>query len=117
MRKQVEAARSLALVFVDRHLDGDEAAKRAVAEVSFVGDARGQQSAANRMVALIVSLTVGAIIAAYLLPLGLQELTGADLGENTSEGAESLWGIMDVMIVLSLFLAFVAVALAAADEV
>ena len=115
MRKQIEAARTLALVFVDDHLGGDEAAKRAV--VSFGADARGQQTASMETVGLVVTLTVAAIVSAFLLPIGIQELAGADLGENASEGAEALWNILDMIVVLSLFLAFIAVALSATNRI
>ena len=86
---------------------------------SFNAAGRGErgQSGAMAVVSLIVALTVGAIIAAYLLPLGVEEIANASLGEDASEGATSIWGILDVMIVLAVFLFFVSIALAAADRV
>jgi len=75
-------------------------------------DDRGQMKA-MRVVQLIVSLTVGAIVAAFLLPIGLEELTSADIGDNASSGADALWGILDVIIVLAVFLFFIGIALSA----
>lgn len=74
------------------------------------------QAGAMKVVNLIVALTVGAIVAAFLLPIGLQELTAADLGNNSSSGADALWGILDVIIVLSVFLFFIGIALAATNR-
>ena len=73
---------------------------------------RAQIGAAGA-VGLIVALTVAAIVAAFLLPIGVAEIAGADLGEGASDGADALWGILDVMIVLSVFLLFTGIALAA----
>ena len=92
------------------------AAKRTIGEVSFAADARGQQAAAMQTVSLVVALTVGAIVAAFLLPIGISEVVDVET-TGWSEGAQALWGILDVVIVLGLFLAFIAVALAAADRV
>lgn len=78
-------------------------------------DDRGQ-AGAMRVVNLVVALTVGAIVAAFLLPIGLQELTQASLGDNASSGAEALWGILDVIIVLAVFLFFIGIALAATNR-
>ena len=112
----VELGRQMAKAWVDENLDGDEDAKEAVEEASFLGD-NSAQSGAMAVVSLVVALTVGAIIAAYLLPLGIEEISSATLGADASEGAESIWGILDVMIVLAVFLFFVSIALAAADKV
>ena len=112
-------ARQKAKNWVDDNLDGDEAAMEAVEEASppgFGGDNRAA-SGAMQVVSLVVALTVGAIVAAFLLPIGIEELTTADLGADASEGADALWGILDVIIVLAVFLFFIAVALAAADKV
>ena len=94
--------------------DGESTAD--VLDSSFGGASRAQ-SGAMRVVSLVVALTVGAIVAAFLLPIGIEELTSADLGADASAGATALWGILDVIIVLAVFLFFIAVALAAADRV
>lgn len=83
---------------------------------TFASADRGQMGA-MRVVSLIVALTVGAIVAAFLLPIGLSELSGSSLGDNASSGATALWGILDVIIVLAVFLFFIAIALRATDRV
>lgn len=81
------------------------------------GTDRGQMAGgAKEVIALVIALTVGAIVAAFLLPVGLDELVGVDTS-NYSSGAQSLWDILDVIVVLALFLFFIAVALGAADRV
>lgn len=81
------------------------------------GTDRGQvNNSAKTVIALVIALTVGSIVAAFLLPIGVDELVGVDTS-NWSSGAQSLWDILDVIIVLALFLFFIAVALAAADKV
>ena len=70
------------------------------------------QIGAGTAVGLIVALTVAAIVAAFLLPIGVEELAGAELGEDASDGADALWGILDVMIILAVFLLFTGIALA-----
>ena len=70
------------------------------------------QIGAGTAVGLIVALTVAAIVAAFLLPIGIEELAGAELGEDASDGATALWGILDVMIILAVFLLFTGIALA-----
>lgn len=84
---------------------------------AFLADDRGQATGiAMETVSLIVALTVGSIVAAFLLPIGVDELVAVDTSA-WSEGATALWDILDVIMVLSLFLAFVAIALAAAERV
>lgn len=78
---------------------------------------RGQVTGQAMMaVGLVVALTVGAIVAAFLLPIGINEIVGVDT-TSWSSGADSLWNIMDVIIVLALFLFFTGVALASAQRV
>lgn len=84
--------------------------------VKFLNGNRGQVSgSAMRVVSLVVALTVGAIVAAFLLPIGVDELVAVDTS-SWSSGADALWGILDVIIVLALFLFFIAVALNAAEN-
>jgi flagellar biosynthesis protein FlhB len=80
------------------------------------GEDRAQvTNTAMNVVSLVVALTVGAIIAAFLLPIGIDELVAVDTS-SWSNGATALWDILDVIIVLAVFLFFIAVALAAADR-
>lgn len=92
-----------------------EVAKRMAA--GFLADNRAQsQAGAMRVVGLIVALTVGGIVAAFLLPIAIEELTNVTT-TNWSDGATALWGILDVIIVLAVFLFFIGVALSAASDV
>ena len=89
-----------------------------LSEVSGYANAQMQgsdraQMGAGKAVGLIVALTVAAIVTAFLLPIGVTELAGADLGEDASDGAVALWDILDVIIILAVFLFFVGTALAA----
>lgn len=80
------------------------------------GEDRAQvTNTAMNVVSLVVALTVGAIIAAFLLPIGIDELVAVDTS-SWSDGATALWDILDVIVVLAVFLFFIAVALAAADR-
>ena len=67
-------------------------------------------------VSLIVALTVGAIVAAFLLPIAIDELVAVET-TDWGDAADAMWGILDAIIVLAAFLFFVAVALGAADRV
>lgn len=78
-------------------------------------DNRGAVSAGG-VIKLIVALTVGALVAAFLLPIAINELGSTTL-DNASSGATALWNILDVMIVLAVFLFFTGVALAATGRV
>lgn len=90
---------------------------KSMAKSELHGTDRGQvNNSAKTVIALVIALTVGSIVAAFLLPIGVDELVGVDTS-NWSSGAQSLWDILDVIIVLALFLFFIAVALAAADKV
>ena len=80
-------------------------------------DTRGQTNAAMGVVSLVVALTVGALIAAFLLPIGIEEINNASLGTEASSGAQALWGIIDVMIVLAAFLFFTGIALASTRQI
>ena len=82
----------------------------------FASGKRGQMGA-MKVVSLVVALTVGAIVTAFLLPIGVEPIANETLSGDPSGGAEALWGILDVIIVLAVFLFFVAVGLAATDRI
>lgn len=87
-------------------------------EASFLRDHRGQgtvQSGAIAIVALVVSLTVGLLVASFLMPIGITELADVDTS-NWSSGAEAMWAILDVIAILALFLFFIGLALAAVRQ-
>lgn len=83
-------------------------------------DDRAQMGSVGRTarvaISLVVALTVGALVAAFLLPVGIDEIVGVDTS-NWSSGAQSMWDILDVIIVLAVMLFFFGVALAATDAV
>ena len=77
-------------------------------------DSRGE-SGASRAVDVVVSLMVAALMAAYLLPMAINEIASVDT-TSWANGASELWNLLPVMIVLSIFLFFVGLALARADS-
>ncbi len=77
--------------------------------VAFHHDNRGQATA-GRAVNLVVALTVGGIVAAFLLPVALDEIVDVNT-TNYSSGAQSLWDILDLIIVLAVFLFFIGLAM------
>jgi len=104
-------AKALA-AFVVSMLPGTAGAK----DIRHGMDNRAQTTnSAMRAVSLVVGLTVGGIVAAFLLPIAIDELVAVDTSA-WSGGADSLWGIMDVVVVLALFLFFINVALGAANK-
>lgn len=84
------------------------------------GPDRGQfgnvGNTAKVAISLVVALTVGALVAAFLLPTGIDEIVGVDTS-NWSSGAQSLWDVLDLIIVLAVALFFFGVALAAVDAI
>lgn len=65
---------------------------------------------AKTAVNLVVGLMVGGIVAAFLLPVAINEIVGVDTS-SWSGGASSLWDILDIIIVLAVFLFFIGLAL------
>jgi hypothetical protein len=82
---------------------------------AFMDDESGQVSA-NRAVGLVVALTVGGLVAAFLLPVAIDELVAVDTS-SWGSGASSIWDIMDLIVVLAVFLFFIGVALAATNRI
>ena len=72
------------------------------------------QSGANTAVNLVVALVVGGLMAAFLLPIAIDEIAAVDTS-SWSNGAGALWDILPVMVVLAIFLFFVGMALSRAD--
>jgi hypoxanthine phosphoribosyltransferase len=70
---------------------------------------------AKKAIAVVVALTVGGLVAAFLLPVALDEIVAVNTSDY-STGATALWNILDVIITLAVFLFFVGVALAAVDD-
>lgn len=76
----------------------------------FSSDSRAQVGGANRATNLVVGLVVAGLMAAFLLPIAIEEITNTST-TNWSDGAASLWSVLPIMIVLAIFLFFVGLAL------
>lgn len=74
------------------------------------------QSGADRAVEIVVGLVVGGLMAAFLLPIAIEEIVSIDTTSWTA-GAAELWELLPVMIVLAIFLFFVGLALERARSV
>lgn len=117
-KAQARAADALVSVAVEKAEQEDELTdvKQSAAEarqgslMAFATDSRAQVSGANRAVDLVVALMVAALIAAFLLPIAIDELVDVDTA-GWSDGAAALWDILPVMVVLAIFLFFVTLAL------
>jgi len=81
-----------------------------VLEDNFAGDTRAQTGGANDATNLVVGLVVAGLMAAFLLPIAIQEITNVST-TGWSDGAASLWGVLPIMIVLAIFLFFTGLAL------
>lgn len=80
------------------------------ASKSFLGDNSAQMQMADRAVSIVVAIVVAGLLAAFLLPIAINELTAVDT-TGWGNGAGALWDILPVMVVLAIFLFFVTVAL------
>lgn len=76
---------------------------------SVMSDERAQSGAAGG-VDVVVGLTVAAIVAAFLIPVAIDQLVNVST-TNWSSGAASLWEILDLVVVLSVFLFMIGLAL------
>lgn len=79
---------------------------KALAESVMAGSDRAQA----RGVDLVVTLTVAALVAAFLIPVAIDQLVNVDT-TNWGSGASSLWDIMDLIIVLAIFLFMIGLAI------
>lgn len=94
---------------------GNAKAGKALAD-DFADSNRGQvTSRANQAVSLIVALLVAGIVGAFLLPIAIDEIVSVDTS-SWGSGAQSMWEILDVIIVLAVFLFFISVAMAASNS-
>jgi uncharacterized membrane protein YgaE (UPF0421/DUF939 family) len=75
----------------------------------FMSDNRAQTGAGDA-VDVVVGLVVAGLMAAYLLPLAIEEIVNIDTTSWTN-GAGELWELLPVMIVLAIFLFFVGLAI------
>lgn len=81
-----------------------------ILEDKFAGDTRAQMGGADRATNLVVGLVVAGLMAAFLLPIAIEEIANTSTTE-WSDGAASLWNVLPIMIVLAIFLFFVGLAL------
>lgn len=94
----------------DGELDDFKHSASAKGAHGLLADNRAQMGGAGRAVDLVVALVVGGLMAAFLLPIAIDEIAGVDT-TSWDNGAAALWNILPVMIVLAIFLFFVGVAL------
>lgn len=76
----------------------------------FAMDTRAQMGGAGSATNLVVGLVVAGLMAAFLLPIAIEEIANVST-TNWSDGAASLWQVLPIMIVLAIFLFFVGLAL------
>ena len=81
-----------------------------VIEDEFAGDNRAQVG--SRATNLVVGLVVAGLMAAFLLPIAIEEVTNTTT-TDWNDGAASLWNVLPIMMVLAIFLYFVGLALQA----
>lgn len=86
-------------------LDNQKEKAKALAS-AIMADDSGQA----RGVDLVVTLTVAALVAAFLIPVAIDQLVNVDT-TNWGSGASSLWDIMDLIIVLAIFLFMIGLAI------
>lgn len=63
----------------------------------------GTKSMVNQGVGIVVALVVASIMVAFVLTVGIDELVAADT-TNWSDGAQSLYDILDLLFILTVFL-------------
>lgn len=78
-----------------------------------MGNSTGSAGAAADVV---VSILVASLMAAYLLPMAINEIMDVSTA-GWSAGAAELWQLLPVMIVLAIFLFFVSMALSTGEGV
>lgn len=64
------------------------------------------RSMVDQGVGIVVALTVGLILVAFLLPVAIEELVTVDTA-SWSSGAGSLFEILDLIAILVVFLVFI----------
>lgn len=79
----------------------------------FAGSVRAQ-TGADRAVDTVVGLTVAALVSAFLVPIGIDELVGVDTSSWSSQAA-NLWDILGLAIVLGVFLIMINMAVRRRD--
>jgi len=83
-----------------------EAKRRAFSRANRAQMGGGANDATN----LVVGLVVAGLMAAFLLPIAIEEIANVST-TGWSDGAASLWNVLPIMIVLAIFLFFTGLAL------
>jgi small-conductance mechanosensitive channel len=95
---------------------GDDSALKDVKQAATAKGGQGftadtaAQTGASTAVNLVVGLVVGGLMAAFLLPIAIDEIATVDTS-GWDNGAAAMWNILPVIIVLAVFLFFVGLAL------
>ena len=90
---------------------GMNEAKETAKNRTFIGANRAQMGGADDATNLVVGLVVAGLMAAFLLPIAIEEIANVST-TGWSDGAASLWNVLPIMIVLAIFLFFTGLALA-----
>lgn len=85
--------------------DVKQEATRLGADGFFADDRAQMSNGADKAVNLVVALVVGGLMAAFLLPIAIDEISTVDTS-SWDNGAAALWNILPVMVVLAIFLFF-----------
>jgi len=78
---------------------------------AFMSDNSGQMQGG---INLVVTLTVAALVAAFLIPVAIDQLVSVDT-TSWGSGASSLWEILDLIVVLAIFLFMIGLAVARSE--
>lgn len=57
-------------------------------------------------VGIVIAFTISAILVAFLLTVGIDEIVAQDTS-NWSSGAQSIWNIMDLILIVGIFLLWI----------
>lgn len=77
-----------------------------------MGDNRAQGM--TNGINLVVTIVVAALVAAFLIPVAVDQLVNVDT-TSWGSGASSLWDILDLIVVLAVFLFMIGFAISKAD--
>lgn len=106
-----QAGKAEGLAGAEGELDDIKQAASQTGADGIMADNRAQVGgSAGSAVNLVVALVVAGLMAAFLLPIAIDEIAAVDT-TAWDGGAAALWDILPVMVVLAIFLFFVSLAL------
>ena len=105
-----EQKAALAAMGLFDQMDMNDASEAAADPFCMDTRAQGAMGGAGRATNLVVGLVVAGLMAAFLLPIAIDEISNVTT-TGWSDGAASLWSVLPIMIVLAIFLFFVGLAL------